>query len=26
VQISCPELAEENTLHGVAGNESIALR
>lgn len=26
VQISCPELTEENTLHGVAGNESIALR
>ena len=26
VQISCPELAEENTLHAVAGNESIALR
>lgn len=26
VQISCPELTEENTLHAVAGNESIALR
>lgn len=26
VQISCPELTEENTLHAVAGNDSIALR
>ena len=26
VQISCPELTEENTLHAVAENESIALR
>ena len=26
VQISCPELADANTLHAVAGNESIALR
>lgn len=26
VQISCPELVEENTLHVAAGNESVALR